>query len=281
MIKNIASQLLKISFINTLLKRMAIRSERAYIFSIVIGNIFPVIGSGFLGWEVVDLLLFFWIENIIIGIFHSFKFLFTKEDRPSNFTGRIREILQFIFLYGFASTIHGLFVGFIYILLKDDFLKDKPSVDLQIIISSVITSSIIQGYIFLRFFLLNKEYKKVSGEEIMMQPFLRAFVVHMTIIIVLSIFGILPVASLNYLTTSIKNSTLLNLIHFILLVFNIIFTTILCLLKTYIDLQVYFNADKLGPYTTKMQKQKAKIQKQKALYRKIMREKKENEATSS
>lgn len=73
-------------------------------------NAIPIAGAAFWGWEVFPILFFFWVENLVIGIFHLFKLLLGGSWSPLSIIGRLFITLFFLVHYGIFTTVHGAFV---------------------------------------------------------------------------------------------------------------------------------------------------------------------------
>ena len=51
-------------------------------FSLIIANLMPIYGVLFLGWEVFDIIIFYWLETIIIGLFNIIKIAMAEGEAP-------------------------------------------------------------------------------------------------------------------------------------------------------------------------------------------------------
>ena len=47
--------------------------QKISIITIIAANLIPIYGVLFLGWQVLPVMIFFWIENVLIGVFNVFK----------------------------------------------------------------------------------------------------------------------------------------------------------------------------------------------------------------
>ncbi len=52
--------------------------------SLIIANLIPIYGVLFLGWKVFDVVIFYWLETIIIGLFNVIKIYLCQGDAPKN-----------------------------------------------------------------------------------------------------------------------------------------------------------------------------------------------------
>lgn len=78
---------------------------------IVLSNAIPIAGVLFFGWPAFSLLLFYWIENLVIGLFNALKIAvsgFSKSKATAGFTAFL--IPFFFFHYGMFCFVHGIFL---------------------------------------------------------------------------------------------------------------------------------------------------------------------------
>ncbi len=159
--------------------------------ALIIGNLVPIVGVLFFEWELFPLILLYWLENVVIGIFNAFKMLTCSGSE--SFVQRIFMTLFFSFHYGMFCFGHGTFV-------VDLFGGDLESIPdaLQIIIQdglkwALIALVISHAFSFLSNYLMGGELKQLSVSEVMFSPYKRIIVLHVFIIfggIVLQSFGV-------------------------------------------------------------------------------------------
>ena len=83
--------------------------------SLLVVNMVPLAGVLFLGWSTLDLMLLYWFENAVVGLFALLKILLTRGrdgDAVGAAAGFERLFLAgfFVLHYGAFWTVHGLFV---------------------------------------------------------------------------------------------------------------------------------------------------------------------------
>lgn len=91
--------------------------SRRAIAGIVIGNLIPVFGVLFLGWDAGAILILYWIENFIVGAFTVPRILTAQGPAPpagsvlgrTSIAGRIFVAVFFCFHYGLFWVGHGVF----------------------------------------------------------------------------------------------------------------------------------------------------------------------------
>jgi hypothetical protein len=155
---------------------------------LITANLVPLYGVFFLHWKVFPILILFWMENVIVGIFNVFRMLLASPANPVGWAAKVLMIPFFCFHYGLFTFVHGIFVfvffGY-YLNSGDDFLNANSLLraigDFQL------------GWTFLALFLSHAisftvnyigkgEYKQANLNTLMSQPYSRVVVLHITIL---------------------------------------------------------------------------------------------------
>ena len=173
-------------------------------------NMIPVAGVVFFGWRVVDVVLLYWAENVVIGIINVFRIALAKEDRGSG-DPRTDEALRvaiaadperwetahkrvrrdrkmmmipfFIFHYGIFCSVHLVFLNSIF----------NPSEGIPAFISvfgydfvpvmiGIVPIAIGHLYSFFTNFIGKNEYLHVTPKQVMHQPYGRVVALHIAIL---------------------------------------------------------------------------------------------------
>jgi hypothetical protein len=170
---------------------------------LILANIFILIQYYIFNWNSGDVLLLFWVESAIIGFFMILKLISTisrSERKDFTISGRssksslemylgeksfqiVNKIYILLFLIPFFIVHFGGFMAghllFIILLFIPDFSLNLVFA----IIASSIPLFLSHGYSFFFNFLLNKEYDKLKVDNIMIMPYRRIVVMHLTIIL--------------------------------------------------------------------------------------------------
>jgi hypothetical protein len=156
---------------------------------LIIANLVPLYGLFTLKWQVFPILLLFWIENIIVGIFNVFKMLIASPANPGSWLAKVFLIPFFCFHYGMFTLVHGVFVfGFFggYFTSGASFPDEgslfKAISDSQLgwAILALLLSHTVS---FAVNYVGKGEYKNASLQGLMGQPYSRVVLLHLTIII--------------------------------------------------------------------------------------------------
>jgi hypothetical protein len=145
--------------------------------ALIVANLIPLGGVVFLSWTVGDVLLLFWAESAVIGIFNlarmwvigRWKVLFFGPFFLGHYGGFM--VVHLLFIYGLMIPGGDASVSVSRVL--DDFLTLYPA---------LIALFISHGVSFYLNFLGRKEYETTSLQEQMSEPYKRIIVMHLTII---------------------------------------------------------------------------------------------------
>ena len=198
---------------------------------LVVANLVPLYGVFFSHWSVFSILILFWLENVVIGIFNIFKMLLASPTKLSSWLAKILIIPFFCFHYGIFTLVHGIFVFAFF----GDFLVSDTNLSSKDLVFQTIGNLQI-GWAILALFLSHAlsfainyigkgEYKQANVDNLASQPYLRVFIMQVTII------------AGGFLATSFGSPV------FALLV--------LIFLKTFIDIQAHLREHK--QYTNKQE----------------------------
>lgn len=155
---------------------------------LVLANLIPVYGVLALGWEVFPLLLLFWTENVIIGVFNVLRMLLAKPDSPGMWVAKVFLIPFFCVHYGMFTFIHGVFVvGFFGGWFRQGAEFPGPHTFVQLIRDlgldwAVLGLFLSHGFSFAYNYLYRGEFKRVDAHMLMDQPYKRVVVLHLTIL---------------------------------------------------------------------------------------------------
>jgi len=169
--------------------------------ALIAANIIPLIGVIFFEWDLRFILVLYWIENIVIGIFNLFKMLSVSSDEA--LAGRLGQCAFFTIHYGGFCAAHGLFLlSFLDIPLNDLNNTDSSSNPISLVISSIkptfdhlynlfgihlilaISALFVShGFSLIENFFAKGEKNILTMKKLFSQPYPRIIVMHVTIIV--------------------------------------------------------------------------------------------------
>lgn len=164
---------------------------------IIASNLVPVIGVLFFGWQALPLLVFYWIENVVIGAFNVPKLIISgvTKPMPQPLIG-IFFAAFFVVHYGMFCFVHGIFVFAMFTVgdvLNNGVEPTGESFDLltrvQMMLQdadlfwSVVALIAIRLGEFFVLWLGGGVWRKVDPQTQMFEPYGRIIVMHLTIFI--------------------------------------------------------------------------------------------------
>jgi hypothetical protein len=77
----------------------------------LLGNLIPAVCVLLFGWSVFALMILYWLENLVVGVFNLFRMLVEGATRgPQGILAAVLACPFFTFHYGLFCTVHGVFV---------------------------------------------------------------------------------------------------------------------------------------------------------------------------
>lgn len=170
------------------------RMRLARIAGALIVNLIPVLGVLFGGWSAFALLLLYWLENVVIGVFNIARMIAAGVAKgPGGIAACLFVVPFFAFHYGMFCLVHGIFV---WTMFGQGFAQ-MAALDGPFDLSNVILRSatatpglragfisilIWQSVLFFVFFLGGGEFRKTDPMTQMGAPYGRIIVLHVTIL---------------------------------------------------------------------------------------------------
>lgn len=170
--------------------------------SLIIANLFPLIGVIFFSWDAFYVVLLYWVENLIVGFYTILKIFFAKAEHNIVRIFRSFPAAFFTFHYGAFCGVHGLFI---LVLFGNKDIHPFPKgqawpcffVFIQLFVNVIrhlfaampkemfliITALLSHGIGFVNNYLLNGAYLTAKTKKLMHEPYPRIFVLHIAIII--------------------------------------------------------------------------------------------------
>ena len=186
-------------------------SSRAALLLLVAVNLLPLFGAMQWGWSVFDIVFLYWCENLVIGFIVVLKMLFCFPDLQSGAItiakagGRkitlpvdklpaaamqlIKLILVpfFIFHYGMFCMGHGIFI---FALFENSAFAGSDTANIFEVLAALegpllwALAALLVSHLcsFVINYLANGEFRRTSPPELMMSPYKRILVMHLTIL---------------------------------------------------------------------------------------------------
>jgi len=153
---------------------------------LVAANLVPLYGVAALGWSVFDVLLLFWVENVIVGLLNVARMIFAAPDDPLQWGAKLLFVPFFCFHYGMFTAVHGAFVFGMFGHLKTSGLIEPAlwldTIGAQQLWLPVGVLAASHLFSFLWNYIGHGEYRVASAPELMSKPYGRVVVLHLTIL---------------------------------------------------------------------------------------------------
>lgn len=155
---------------------------------LIAANLVPVAGVLLWGWELLPVMLLFWAENLVVGLFNLLRMLTAAQGG----TQRVILIPFFIFHYGMFCFVHGIFVvalfgeaattrlglsGF-----ADFYVFSRLLIEYQLLLP-LAALLISHGFSYFVNYLGRGEYLKTDAHQQMFAPYGRVVVLHVLVLI--------------------------------------------------------------------------------------------------
>lgn len=150
------------------------------VFSLIIANLIPLFGVVFYGWDISSIMFLYWAESAIIGGFTVLKILRSEasdnQTQAANTASKAFFLTFFPIHYGIFMSVHLVFILVLFGIFSEGFTFLNIFWSFLSLLASH-TISYFTNYIG------NKEYKKLSPDQLFMLPYPRIFVMHLTILL--------------------------------------------------------------------------------------------------
>jgi hypothetical protein len=169
--------------------------------ALVAANLVPVAGVLFWGWHILPVMLLFWLENVVIGLFNVIKILLAQGEpdpapsgRPLPFAwvGNLFFAAFFTVHYGMFCAGHGVFLVSMFGRElagagRQVDIPDLPAVVADVVLRNGLIWAAIalvasHGVSFYLNFLKPRAYEGAKPDEMMFAPYKRVVILHVVII---------------------------------------------------------------------------------------------------
>lgn len=164
---------------------------------LVLFNLVPLAGVLWLGWDLLLILAMYWAENGVVGVINVVKILTARgtgapsgswsvNGRPITSMTRVGTAGFFSMHYGIFWVVHGVFI-FMFVPamtgdLGGEFLP-STGIDLRVLALGTAGLAVSHGVSFWTNYIGRKEYLGLSPAQLMVQPYGRLVILHLTIIL--------------------------------------------------------------------------------------------------
>ena len=150
------------------------------VLALVVANLIPVAGAAFLGWELSDVMVLYWAESAVIGLFNIAKIAVI---------GRWAALFAGPFFAGHFGAFMAVHFLFVYTIFVEGFRGSGPSGSLSEVLSlfiglwpALLALVVSHGFSFFFNFLGKGEYRRRTVGNQMNEPYSRIVFMHFVLI---------------------------------------------------------------------------------------------------
>lgn len=164
---------------------------------LIAANLVPLIGVFLLGWDAAFIVLLYWMENIVVGIYNVIKMVVLKIYSRATILELIFFILFFCFHFGAFCAGHGVLLVALFDIghptvlsvqhetwpnLLQAILTPLRRVPLSEPALPVVFLFLSHGMSFVQNYLGKKEYGVLTAPRLMLRPYQRVVILHLVVI---------------------------------------------------------------------------------------------------
>ena len=162
---------------------------------LVVANLFPLYGVLFQGWQVFPIVLLYWLENVVVGVFFILRIVAASPGEDASPTaleqqmGRAAKLFLVPFFavhYGIFTLVHGVFV---LVLFGRETGQMVPSVSLVFsaitrysLVLALVALTASHAFSFVVNYLGKGEYRGADLGTLARAPYSRVVVLHLAIL---------------------------------------------------------------------------------------------------
>ncbi len=163
--------------------------KKVSVIVLMLTNLVPVFAVLFMDWQAFLVVFLFWTENIIIGFLNILKMAIAPSDTTGKWGPKYRIIPFFCIHYGIFALVHGVLVFAIFggIFDQDDLFAGISGAWNSIVNPAfgwaVLALAISHAVSYFVNFIGKGEFRKTSLQQLMVQPYVRVIILHVTVLI--------------------------------------------------------------------------------------------------
>jgi hypothetical protein len=153
---------------------------------LIAANLVPLVGVVAFDWTVFSVLLLYWCENVVIGAFNVLKILLAQPQSLGTNALKVFLIPFFVVHYGMFTLVHGIFV--LTLFGPGGRVSPTPAAFAHAVRDAGIWYGVLAVFLSHAFsfalnYLAQGEFRRASPQVLMMQPYARVVVLHVTILV--------------------------------------------------------------------------------------------------
>jgi hypothetical protein len=151
--------------------------------ALAVANLWPLAGVVFLHWTVFSVVLLFWLENVIVGVFNLAR-MWMAQGGSSNPGGKAFFMPFFTVHYGMFTLVHGIFVLALFggAMGEGGLGTLGRSIEEARVGAAALALAASHGVSFVFNYLGSGEFRTTTLDTLMVQPYGRVVVLHLMIL---------------------------------------------------------------------------------------------------
>jgi hypothetical protein len=171
--------------------------QRPAALMIIAGNLVPLAGVLSFGWQLLAVMLAFWLDSVAIGVFTTARILLARLDskaasgRSSGMT-RVLAAWDFAFQYAFVCVVHGVLVIGLFGLVQEKLVRGTdPEVDVYLLallrqpetLTAAVAVLLTRGIDFIAGYLQPRAFEQADIGKEQASPYRRAYLLHVVLVL--------------------------------------------------------------------------------------------------
>lgn len=161
---------------------------------LIAANFTTLYGVYYLGWNINQLVILYWVENVIIGLYNVLKMAYNTNENLNDIkmngkqlqkgelhAAKVFMIPFFIMHYGMFTFVHGVFI-FVYFMFGISNGDSFSWSDAGYLLFNIIMIFVSHGISFATNYIGNDERSKITIGTLMFTPYIRIFAMQLVVI---------------------------------------------------------------------------------------------------
>jgi hypothetical protein len=155
--------------------------------ALIASNAVPLTGVLFLQWQIFPVVLSYWLENVVAGVFNVLRLALVESKDEMDGLRKLGLIPVFCLHYGFFAFVHGAavfaFFGGTLVGHPSTVIAAVPEAIRRTGIAMAVLSIVVShGISFATNYIRAGEYRRVTLKQVMTLPYKRVMVLHVAIL---------------------------------------------------------------------------------------------------
>ena len=161
--------------------------------ALAVGGLIPIWGVHAYGWDAVQVVILYWIETLVVGVFTWLRVAGAERHARSEAGQPFKVSSFFVMHYGLFALVHGIFAWLLAILMMAN--GDAGAVWGATLANGDFWSAtmglvLLQGMVFWREWARPQAWRTADAQTEMVRPYGRVFAMHVAVIVGFLLIGL-------------------------------------------------------------------------------------------